>query len=297
MLTTAHARPAPLPWLATLIALIVGVVPFLISLAVQHDFSTMSEGARAIAYASAAGSLVFRAGVAFLVAQWHGERHGQLAFRRPAIVLALFGVLLLCWQGVQIGAASLMVRLAMTGSSMRIMLAASSVLYPLLHALGTWLAWIIAVRILRQEALPWPSFNARWRAAGLAAWTLASVLAMLAPATVAMINTLGIDGYALALASYAGAAVIPIMLAFAGAWLGLPRYLAGIHGWRLLGASIGALVCGGWLAYRGFDLLGSLPLDALLSVLVTVGASLLLCLGAYWAWTFALYTGLRRGTP
>ena len=297
MLTTAHARPAPLPWLATLIALIVGVVPFLISLAVQHGFSAMSEGARAIAYASAVGSLVFRAGVAFLVAQWHGERHGQLAFRRPAIVLALFGVLLLCWQGVQIGAASLMVRLAMTGGSMRIMLAASSVLYPLLHALGTWLAWIIAVRILRQEALPWPSFNARWRAAGLAAWTLASVLAMLAPATVAMINTLGIDGYALALASYAGAAVIPIMLAFAGAWLGLPRYLAGIHGWRLLGASIGALVCGGWLAYRGFDLLGSLPLDALLSVVVTIGASLLLCLGAYWVWTFALYTGLRRGAP
>lgn len=297
MLTTAHARPAPLPWLATLIALIVGVVPFLISLAVQHGFSAMSEGARAIAYASAVGSLVFRAGVAFLVAQWHGERHGQLAFRRPAIVLALFGVLLLCWQGVQIGAASLMVRLAMTGSSMRIMLAASSVLYPLLHALGTWLAWIIAVRIMRQEALPWPSFNARWRAAGLAAWTLASVLAMLAPATVAMINTLGIDGYALALASYAGAAVIPIMLAFAGAWLGLPRYLAGIHGWRLLGATVGALVSGGWLAYRGSDVLGSLPLDALLSVVVTIGASLLLCLGAYWVWTFALYTGLRRGAP
>jgi len=297
MLTTAHARPAPLPWLATLIALIVGVVPFLISLAVQHGFSAMSEGARAIAYASAVGSLVFRAGVAFLVAQWHGERHGQLAFRRPAIVLALFGVLLLCWQGVQIGAASLMVRLAMTGSSMRIMLAASSVLYPLLYALGTWLAWIIAVRIMRQEALPWPSFNARWRAAGLAAWTLASVLAMLAPATVAMINTLGIDGYALALASYAGAAVIPIMLAFAGAWLGLPRYLAGIHGWRLLGATVGALVSGGWLAYRGSDVLGSLPLDALLSVVVTIGASLLLCLGAYWVWTFALYTGLRRGAP
>jgi hypothetical protein len=297
MLTTAHTRPAPLPWLATLIALIVGVVPFLISLIVQHGVSAMSEGARAVAYTSVAGGLVLRGGVAFLVAQWHGERYGQLAFQRPAIVLSLFGLFLLCWQGLMMTIVSLMYRLTASGVPMQAMVAVSSLLYPLLHALGTWLAWLIATAIMRREALPWPSFNARWRAAGLAAWTLASVLAMLAPMAVTMVNTLGIDGYALALASYAGAAVLPIVLAFAGAWLGLPRYLARIHGWRLLGATMGALVSGGWLAYRGFDVLGSLPLDALLSVVVTVGASLLLCLGAYWVWTFALYTGLRRGAP
>lgn len=297
MLTTTHARPSPLPWYAAAVALIIGLAPLLFSLVSPHGLSSLNERMRAITLMSTLGSVVFRVGATFFVAQWHGERYGRLAFQRPALVLALFGVFMLCWQLVVMAAATLPMRLAADATSMRLVLLVSSVLFPLLHALGIWLSWLLAAWIMRKEALPWPPANLRWRAAGLAAWTLASLLAQLTPMAVVMVNTLGIDGYALAAASYAGAAVIPIMLAFAGAWLGLPRYLAGIHGWRLLGATVGALVCGGWLAYRGFDLLGSLPLDALLSVLVTVGASLLLCLGAYWAWTFALYTGLRRGAP
>ncbi|MGO4701726.1 hypothetical protein [Dyella sp. 2RAB6] len=294
MLTTASVRPAPLPWLATVVALIVGVVPFLFSLAVQRGWPALSEGARAIAYASTAGSLVFRAGVAFLVAQWHGERHGQLAFQRPAIVLSLFGVFLLCWQGVQIGAVALMVRLATAGTSMQIMLAASSLLYPLLHALGTWLAWIIAARIMRKEALPWPSFNARWRTAGLAAWVLASVLAMLTPVAMSTLTSLGLDSYALAAASYAAVALIPVALAFVGAWLGLPRYLAGIHGWRWLGATVGALASGAGAIYRASGMLAGLPLDTAMGPVLVGSGGLLLCLFVFWAWTFACYTGLHR---
>lgn len=294
MLTTASARPAPLPWLAAAIALIVSLVPFLISLIVLHRLSALSESARAMAYASAAGSAVFRVGLAFLIAQWHGERHEQLAFRRPALVLSLFGVFLLCWQGVQIGAAMALVRLTLSGASMQTMMIVSSLVYPLLHALGTWLAWMIAARIMRKDALPWPSFNARWRAAGLTAWSLASVLAMLAPMMMAALASSGIDSYTLAAAGYAGAVMIPVALAFAGAWLGLPRYMAGIHGWRWLIAAIGALISNALLAYVCFGFFVEVVLDTVaMTVLIGVFCALL-CLGTYWVWTFALYTGLRR---
>lgn len=294
MLATTHARPAPLPWLATLVALIVGVVPFLISLSVQHGLSAMSEGARAVAYASTAGSLVFRAGVAFLIAQWHGERHQRLAFRNPAIVLSLFGVFLLCWQGVQIGAVMLVARVASSGVQMRSLLVMSTVLYPLLHAFGTWLAWIIASRTMRNDALPWPTFNARSRTAGLAAWMLASVLAMLTPMAMSMLASLGL-GYSIAAAGYAGVALFPVAFAFLGAWLGLPRYLAGIHGWRLLGATVGTLASGAWLIYRAMDTLAELSLDSVMGTVLLGIGGVLLCLAAFWAWTWAFYASLRRG--
>lgn len=294
MLTTTHTRPAPLPWLATLIALIVGLMPFLVSLAIRHNLSTLSESSRAMTYASAVASLIFRGGMAFLVAQWHGERHGRLAFQRPAIVLSLFGIFLLCWQGVQVGASMLMYRLTTSGMPMSTLIVVSSLLYPLLQALGTWLAWMLAARIMRKDALPWPSFNARWRTAGLAAWTLASVLAMLAPMAVSAVTSLGLDSYALGAAAYAGAALIPVALAFLGAWLGLPRYLAGIHGWRLLGATAGAFASGGWLIYRGIDRLAGLPLDTAMGALLLGLGAVLLCLFAFWAWIYAFYAGLRR---
>ena len=289
------SRPSPLPWFAAGVALVAGSVLFLISVALGR-LSSLSDGPRAMAYVSFAGGLVFRAGLAFLIAQWHGERHGRLACRRPLTLLALFALFLLCWQMLQGQLMATAFQWAGSATLKRALLVFSSVIYPVLHIIGTWLSWMGAAWILRKDAVPCPPAPMRLRTSGLIAWMPASVLLMLMPMGVSMFTVYGVD-YALAATSYAGAIAAPVLVAFAGAWLGLPRRLARVHGWRLLGSGLGAMASAGYVLYRGFDLAAqAVPLlhtDVTVTTALFALASAVVGLGAFWLWTFALYAGLR----
>ena len=291
------SRPSPLPWLAAGVAVVTGSAPFLISLAMGR-LSSLEDDARAMAYASFAGGQVLHAGLAFLVAQWHGERYGRLAFRRPFAPLALFALFLLCWQMLQGQLMSAAFGWASSTTLRHAFLAFSSAIYPVLHIVGTWLSWTGAAWILRSDALPWPPIPVRLRTSGLIAWMPAGVLLMLMPMGMSMFTVYGVDR-ALAAGSYAGAIVVPVLLAFAGAWLGLPRHLTRIHGWRLLGAGLGAMASAGYLLYRGFVLAAQgVPLlrtDVTLTATLFALAGAVVGMGAFWLWTFALYASLRRG--
>lgn len=293
---TPPARPPVLPWFAAAVAAVVSSLPFLLSLILRRG-QPVNENVLAMAWVSAATGVAFSAGASFLVAQAHGERHGRLAFRRPAIVLALFALFLLIWSALQIELVSLLVHQLTSSEPMaQAVLKISGVFYPVLRGLGIWLTWVLAASIMHKDALPSPPANLRWRAAGLLAWTLASVVLIFMPMGVAMFTVYGID-YATAIASCAAAAAVPIVLAFAGAWLGLPRRLTHIHGWRLLGTAFCALASGGYLLYRIFKLAAdALParMEGVLAVPFFAVASALLCLATYWLWTLPFYAGTRR---
>jgi len=292
------ARPSPLPWLAAAVALSLGLAIFLATVLLRHGLAALDERARAMAYAAALGNLTFRAGMAFLVAQWHGERHGRLAFRRPALVLALFALFLLGWQVLQIELIDGVLRLVAAASLTRLALVALPFAYPLLHAVSTWLAWVLATWIMRGDALPRPPANVRWRAAGLMTWLLASALLICMPMGMSMAQVYGSMDGTTAAAGYLGAIAVPLALAFVGAWLGAPRFLAHIHGWRLLGAGIAAPVSCAALLFYGFgtaaDAAPLLRMEPSLAATLLAAAGAALCLLAYWLWTLLCYAGLRR---
>lgn len=292
------SRPSALPWYAAATSLAIGLLPFLATLAVQ--WSRMHADSRMIwiSYTSFAGSLVFRTGVAFLIVQWHGERHGCLAFRRPAAVLGIFALGLLCWLAVQMVATTGLLHLLTAGVPVAIASSLLALLHPLIQALGVWLAWIAAAALMRKDAQPFPPSRVRWRTAGLIAWMPASLQALLLPASLIAITTYTGENYALAAALSAGVIITTIAAAFIGAWLGLPRDLARIHGGRLLVVAIAAfattaLVLGGLL----FGIARVFSAAILASALTATGLAVLAlaaCVGAYYLWTLLLYLGTTR---
>lgn len=293
-------RRSPLPWLAAAVALSLGLAIFFATVLLRHGLSSLDERARAMAYAAALGNLTFRAGVAFLVVQWHGERHGRLAFRRPALVLALFALFLLGWQIVQAGLIDGAIRLAAAASLTRVALVVLPFAYPLLHAFSTWLAWMAAAWIMRREARPQSPANLRWRAAGLMAWLLASALLLCMPMGMSMAAQYGAVDDLAAAAGYLGMAAVPLIFAFAGAWFGMPRLLTRIHGWRWLGAAMAAPVSCAAVIFYGFDAVADamplLRMEPSLAATLLAVAGAALCLFAYWLWTLLFYAGLHRST-
>ena len=225
------------------------------------------------------GSLVFRTGLVFLIVQWHGEQRGQLAFRRPGLLLAIYGACLLGWQIAQIFLFQALMRTLNDGiASLNLIVTIIAPLNAVLYSLVAWLTWWLITRMLREEALPLAVHgNARRRIAGLSAWLFASVLLSLMMQTMHMLMDYFDDDLKLVMMNYIGAVAIPTALVFAGTALGLPRVVSRLHGWRLLGASLLAVVCvslvafGALQALTGILLRGASLTSAILTVVVLVG--------------------------
>ncbi|MBN3786838.1 hypothetical protein [Burkholderia sp. Ac-20353] len=285
--------------MAAAVAAIVPTLLFVYSLHRLLASSSLPEDRVAIIGSAFIFGIVFNAGLAFLIAQWHGERHEQLAFRRPALLLAIYALFLAVWEIARGYLANALVQGFIDRDELyqKLVIMLLPMVNPVLYTLVAWLAWWFATRLLRKDALPGiPSVDARLRVAGLAAWTLACALLFLMPQAMAMLLIRFDDGPgpAGAVAGYIGAAAIPVALAFAGALRGLPRGLARLHGWRLLGSSIAAMISVSLLAYGAMQVLSSLHLPAsvaagLLIVIVVVGVG-----AAYWLFTRMLFAGVRH---
>ncbi|WP_139319909.1 hypothetical protein, partial [Serratia marcescens] len=91
-------RPISLPGAAALIAALIITVLFLPSLYVQLTRFSLDTQMLALQLASFIQNLVFRTGLVYLIVRWHGEHRDQLAFRRPARLLASYASCLLVWQ-------------------------------------------------------------------------------------------------------------------------------------------------------------------------------------------------------
>ena len=291
-----QARPVSLPWTAAVIAAVVAAAPFLSSLYFLAKASSLSPDLLAVNLDNFIGSVVFRTGLVFLIVQWHGEQCGQLAFRRPALLLTIYASCLLGWQIAQI----LLLR-ALMGSlsegiySLNLIVTIITPLNAVLYSLVAWLTWWFITHMLRKDALPMAARgNARRRIAGLAAWLFASVLLFFMTEAVQMLLDYFDDDLKLVMLDYIGTVAIPTALVFAGAMLGLPRDLSRLHGWRLLGASFVAMACVSLLAYGALQVLGGNVLDraSLTSAIPTV--VVLAGIGVAYRMSFRVFYGTVR---
>jgi len=292
-----QARPVSLPWTAAVIAAVVTTAPFLSSFYFLAKESSLSPDLLAVNLANFIVSLVFRTGLVFLIVQWHGEQRGQLAFRRPALLLTIYASCLLGWQIVQIFLFQALMRGLSDGIySLNLIVTIITPLNAVLYSLVAWLTWWFITRMLRKDALPLAAHgNARRRIAGLAAWLFASVLLSFMTQAMQMLLDYFDDDLKLVMLNYIGTVAIPTALVFAGAMLGLPRDLSRLHGWRLLGASLVAMACVSLLAYAVLRVLGGNVLDrasltsGILTVVVLAGIGV-----AYRMWFRVFYVTVSR---
>lgn len=292
-----QARPVSLPWTAAVIAAVVVTAPFLSSLYFLAKESSLSPDLLAVNLSNFIGSLVFRTGMVFLIVQWHGEQRGQLAFRRPALLLTIYASCLLGWQIAQILLHQALMR-SLNGSVDMLTLIVTIItpLNAVLYSLVAWLTWWFITRTLRKDALPLSARgNARRRIACLAAWLFASVLLSFMTEAIQMLLDYFDDDLKLVMLNYIGTVAIPTALVFAGAMLGLPRDLNRLHGWRLLGSSLVAMACVSLLTYGALRVLGGNVLDGvsltsgILTVVVLAGIGV-----AYRMWFRVFYVTVRR---
>ena len=269
-----QARSLSLPSTAAVIAAVVVTASFLPGLYFLAKEPSLSPEVLALDLGNLIGSLVFRTGLVFLIVQWHGEQRGQLAFRRPALLLVIYGSCLLGWQIAQIFLFQALMRTLNDGIySLNLIVTMITPLNAVLYSLVAWLTWSFITRLLREDALPLAVHgNARRRIAGLAAWLFASVLLSLMAETMHMLLDYFDDDLKLVMMNYVGAVAIPAALVFAGTVLGLPRDVSRLHGWRLLGASLVAVACVSLLAFGALQVLGGilLPRASLMSGILTV---------------------------
>jgi len=246
--------------------------------------------------------LLVQGGLAFLVAQWRGERRQEWAFRRPMLLMALFALGLLAWSVLTMllyQGLFLWLGTALTVRGLQVWL---SVLGWGLAPLSVWASWRVALLACRKDRLATPPPSGlRPRAAGLAAWMQATATIAGVSLAMPLVNTF--DAYSTAgwLGTWAGA-LAAAAFAFGGAWLALPRHLSQVRAGRLLGASLLAFVCA-WIVLAGACVAGLILLfggsardDTLLVALFVVIAVLppLGMLGFQWLWTRLLYASLRR---
>jgi hypothetical protein len=292
------SRPSNLPWLAALVALLAGLVPFLITLAMRGVDLGTGGAATAVSYASLIGSLIFRMGISFLIVQAHGERHGRLVFRRPLAVLAIFALCLLGWQALQITLTMGLARSLAGEGNFATIASLLAVFHPFLYTLGIWLSWIIAAGAMHKDAQPMPPAQVRWRTAGLIAWISASVLALGTPAML-VYAAMSLDGdYAQAAIACTGLIAVPAMIAFVGTWLGLPRELNRVGGWRVIGVIFAAVLSTALLVYGAYlgamrGLSGDIASQSSLAIGLAV-FSLAACFGMFCLWTWIVYVATRR---
>jgi len=295
---TSQPRQISLPGTAALIAAVINLVPFLIGLYVWMTKSSPSVSMLAVQLSSFLGSVVFRTGLVFLIVRWHGEKRDQLAFRRPALLLAAYGLCLLVWQAAQVLVFQALVRMLSGGAlSLTHVVTLIAPLSAALYALVAWLAWRFVTHLFRNDALPGaPRGQARWRIAGLAAWLFASVLLIFMPQAVVMLLDYFGDDLKLVMLNYVGCIGVPAAVVFAGAMLGLPRDLGRLHVRRLLAASLASMGFVLLLAYGVLRVLGDvLGIASLMSgmvpIVVLAGTGV-----AYWVWFRVFYAAARRET-
>lgn len=286
-----QARVVSLPKVAAFVAAVAITAPFLYSLYFLKS-SSLSNDVLAMRLIAFIGNLVFRTGLVFLIVQLHGERRGQLAFRRPALLLAIYGACLLGWQfGQGFLFQALMRSLSDTPAYLRLMLAMVAPLSAMLYSLVALLTWRLVTRMLRNDVLPViPSSSAARRIAGLAAWLFASVLLTFAPQVVYMLVNYFDDDSNLIMLNCIGMVVVAAAIVYVGARSGLPRNLGRLHGWRWLGASLAAMASISLLAYGALHTIGNVldnisVMYGMLMIIVLVGAGVAyrMCFRAFYA--------------
>ncbi|WP_124832224.1 hypothetical protein [Burkholderia sp. Bp9031] len=291
----SQTRSISLPGVAALVAAAVIAVLFLYSLYVRSTMFPLATDVLAVLLANCIQSLVFRAGLVFLIVRWHGERRGQLAFRRPAPMLTIYGLCLLVWQVAQTWLfRTLMVSLTNDSAKQTFIVTITAPLNAALYALVAWLAWRFVTRMFRNDAFPMaPPDNAAWRIAGLAAWLFASVLLFFMTQAVPLMLDYYDDDFNLVMLNFVGAVVVPAALVCAGAKLGVPRDLGRLHVWRFLGASLAAMVSVLLLGYGTMRILGIVSAAInLMSGMLTITILAGICL-AYRISFRAFYAAVR----
>ncbi|VBB15569.1 hypothetical protein [Burkholderia stabilis] len=294
----SQTRSVSLPGAAALVAALIITVLFLPSLYVQLTKFSPSSQMVVIQLTSFIQNLVFRTGLVYLIVRWYGEHRDQLAFRRPARLLAAYALCLLVWQVAQIFIIQvMMLSLVGNGAHLTAILTLIAPVSAVLYACVAWLAWWFVTRVFRNDALPAeaPRGHATRSIAGLAAWLFASVWLLLMTQTVPMLLDTFDDDLMRVMFSYVGALVVPAALIFAGARLGLRRDLVRLHGWRWLGASLAAMASTAVLFYLALQLLESLlgvsMLSGVMAIVVLGGAFV-----AYWVWFRVFYAPVGRET-
>ena len=246
--------------------------------------------------------LLVHGGLAFLVAQWRGERSGEWTFRRPLLLAGVFAGGLVMWN---LSAMFLYQGLfALMGpEQLRAWLRVwTFVLGLVVGPLQVWSSWRVALLVCRKDAIATPpQLGLRLRGAGMAAWMQAAGTVLGVSMLLPLANAFDAYSPVAWLSSWA-AALLAGALAFAGAWLALPRDLSRVRAGRLLGAGMLTFVCAYALAI-GVGVaalvlaLGGGSMDQSLAVVLLVVLGVLPLLGMFgfqWLWTRLLYGKLRR---
>lgn len=304
----APLRHAHLPWLAAAAAVLVTILQYGVSLMLVLTRSGPNAiagiGQLAMLLLSLTSQLVLTGGIAFLMAQWHGERRNELFFGQPWIVVSIFAGAQLLW-GVLTTLFYQFVLLDLIASmeGSRVSLIVMTLIDLPLTALGTWLAWRLATQLRRADALATPPLSGQTvRAAGLIAWVLYTLLLIAVPTIWPEAGT--VSPYApWQWLIIRGGLLVPAALAFVGALMGLPRKLPVVSVGRLFATSLAALVCSGLLISGAgmavyIILIGNAygrSINGGIAMLVAFGFALLLGIPAfYWLWTRVFYASLRR---
>ena len=148
-------RPVSLPGAAALVAALIITLLFLSGLYVQLTRFSLDTRMLALQLASFIQNLVFRTGLVYLIVRWHGEHRDQLAFRRPARLLASYALCLLVWQIAQIFIIQVvLLSLARNGTHLTVIVNLIAPVSAALYALVAWFAWRLVTRMFRHDALP-----------------------------------------------------------------------------------------------------------------------------------------------
>jgi len=289
-----------LPWLAALTAALAHVLLFLVNMGLLYARSTpLPPHLALLTMLPAAAGLLTSVWLTFLIAQWQGETRGPLAVRRPVLLLLVFAAARLVWMFAVVMLYRVLPLLLIDIIGFQLVGIAIVILALPLEAAGVWLAWWLATRLLRNDALPrQPQSTMTPRAAGLIVAGLAVLLAHGAPFAVSATHGL-LNSYGLGLLAYLGTAALVLGLAFAGTMLGLGRDQARVHGGRVLLVTLLAPLSTGLWTY-GWGLLLAHVLMPALDLPATAAAWILLALlclgivGAYGLWARVFYAGVPR---
>ncbi|WP_175715510.1 hypothetical protein [Burkholderia ambifaria] len=294
----SQTRSISLPGAAALVTATVIATLFLYSLYVRSTMSPLTADVLAVLLANGIQSLVFRAGLVFLIVRWFDERQGHLVFRRPALMLTIYGLCLLVWQLAQSWLfRTLLVSLTDNSTKQTFIVGITAPLNTALYALVAGLAWRFITHVFRDDASTTaPPDNAVRHIAGLAAWLFATVLLFVMTQAVSLMLDYYNDDLELVILNFVGAVVVPTALVFAGTIFGLPHALNRLHVWRLLGASFAAMVSVVLLGYGAMRLLGvAFDWNNLMSGVLAIVVLTITCV-AFRMWFRVFYAAVREPT-
>jgi len=300
------AQRSNLPWLAAITSMLVVLVWHCLTFGMMV-LRAPSDNEQILSFVAmtirtVGEGVLVHGGLAFLVAQWRGERSEEWAFRRPLLLAGVFAGGLLVWsllamflyQGL-----FLLMGPEQMGSWLRIWM---FVLGLVIAPLQVWSSWRLALLVCREDAIATPPQSGlRLRAAGLAAWMQAAGTVLGVSMLLPLANAFDAYSPVVWLSSWAGA-LLAGALAFGGAWLALPRHLSRLRAGRLLGAGVLTFVFAYALAV-GVGVaalvlaLGGQSMDQTAAIVLMVMLGVLPLLGMFgfqWLWTRVFYAKLRR---